>query len=187
MNTTLQNTTTWLPLQSNRALMYWKRARSVFATLFIVISFVSYVVTSMLCETAVEASSQQVKLLELPLPTGSIPQTLTFPVYEQESIQYFSAGLGKEERSLSYPPFPLKLIFVEGERAYLTGVSIHLTNEDGTLDVTIPQQEVEGPWLFINAPIGTYTLMGTDSHGTNVEKTITIQPGKQTTVHFRFP
>ena len=96
-------------------------------------SFVSSSLINTFWVTTVEASSHQVKLLEIPLPTGGIPKTLTFPLYEQESIQYFSAGLGKEERSLTYPPFPLKLIFVQGERAFLAGVSVQLMNEDGSV------------------------------------------------------
>ena len=124
---------------------------------------------------------------EIPVAEGGIPTTLTFPLYEQEGIQYFSAGLGKEERRLSYPPFSLKLIFVQGERAYLAGVSIHLVSEDGTRRLKIPGEEVEGPWLFINIPTGTYLVSGTNSNGTTIEKTITVQTEKLTVVHFRFP
>jgi len=137
-------------------------------------------------DTQVEASSHQVKVLELSLPSGSIPQTLTFPLYEQGSIQYFSAGLGKEERSLAYPPFPLKFIFVQGERAFLAGVAIRVS-QDGTPLLNIPGEEVEGPWLFMNIPTGTYEVSGTDSTGTTIKKTITVQPDKSTVVHFRFP
>ena len=135
----------------------------------------------------VEASSHQIKVLEISLPTGSIPQTLTFPLYEQGSIQYFSAGLGKEERSLTYPPFSLKLIFVQGERAFLAGVGIRVSQVDGTPLLDIPGEEVEGPWLFMNIPTGTYEVSGTDSTGTTIKKTISVQPDQSTVVHFRFP
>jgi hypothetical protein len=150
-------------------------------------SFVAITLINMFWVTTVEASSHQVKLLEIPLPTGGIPKTLTFPLYEQESIQYFSAGLGKEERSLTYPPFPLKLIFVQGERAFLARVSVHIAKKDGTQLLRIPEEEVEGPWLFINIPTGTYEVSGTDSDGTNIKKTITVETPKPTVVHFRWP
>jgi hypothetical protein len=150
-------------------------------------SFVAITLINMFWVTTVEASSHQVKLLEIPLPTGGIPKTLTFPLYEQESIQYFSAGLGKEERSLRYPPFPLKLIFVKGVRAFLAGVSVHIAKEDGTQLLTVPGEEVEGPWLFINIPAGTYVISGTDSDGTTIKKTITVPKDKSTVVHFRWP
>jgi len=158
-----------------------------FLLMFFLSSLVSSALINTFWVTTVEASSHQVKLLEIPLPTGGIPKTLTFPLYEQESIQYFSAGLGKEERSLTYPPFPLKLIFVQGKRAFLARVSVKIAKEDGTQLLSIPGEEVEGPWLFINIPTGTYVVSGTDSDGTTINKTITVQTTKTTVVHFRWP
>ncbi len=165
----------------------WRNVRGLLLMFFILSCFVSTALINTSWVTTVEASSNQVKQLEIPLPTGSIPRTLTFPLYEQESIQYFSAGLGKEERSLTYPPFPLKLIFVQGERAFLARVSVHIAKEDGTQLLSIPEEEVEGPWLFINIPTGTYVVSGTNSDGTTIKKTITIQSTKSTVVHFRWP
>ena len=165
----------------------WRNVRGLLLMFSILSSFVSSALINTFWVTTVEASSNQVKILEIPLPTGSIPKTLAFPLYEQESIQYFSAGLGKEERSLTYPPFPLKLIFVQGERAFLARVSVHIAKEDGTQLLRIPGEEVEGPWLFINIPTGTYVVSGTDSDGTNIKKTITVETPKPTVVHFRWP
>ena len=187
MKTTPKNPTVRPSAPSDVFRTRWRNVRVLLLTFFALNSFVSSVLLNTFWVTTVEASSHQVKLLEIPLPTGTIPNTLTFPIYEQEAIQYFSAGLGKEERSLSYPPYPLKLIFVQGERAYLAGVSILLVNEDGTQRIKIPGEEVEGPWLFINAPTGTYAVSGTDSNGTTIEKTITTKTDKSTVVHFRFP
>jgi hypothetical protein len=103
-----------------------------------------------------EATEHLSKFLEIPLEGGNIPQTLNFPLYEQNNIQYFSAGLGKEERSLSYPPYPLKLIFVKGERAFLASVAIEVLHHDGTNLISISGEEVQGPWLFLNLPAGKY-------------------------------
>ncbi len=137
--------------------------------------------------SSVQASSHHARLLEIPLPTGSIPKTLTFPVYSKESIEYFSAGLGKEERSLTYPPFALKLIFVQGERAYLAGVTVNILNEDGAPLLMIPGGEVDGPWLFINIPTGRYMISGTNSTGNTIQKVITVASDGQSVIHFRFP
>ena len=147
----------------------------------------TFSILSIFWVTQVGASSSQVKLLEIPVLSASIPKTLTFPVYEQASIQYFSAGLGKEERSLTYPPFSLKLIFVQGKRAYLAGVSTVISKEDGTQLLRVPEEEVEGPWLFLNLPTGNFIVSGTDSNGTTIKKTIRIEADKSTVVHFRFP
>jgi hypothetical protein len=164
-----------------------KKVGSLLLRQSFLICFLSGAFMSSFWVTPIEASSHHVRVLEIPASEGSIPTTLTFPLYEQEGIQYFSAGLGKEERRLNYPPFSLKLIFVQGERAYLAGVSIHLVSEDGMRRFKIPGEEVEGPWLFINVPTGTYLVSGADSNGTTIEKTITIQNDKLTVVHFRFP
>lgn len=187
MNTTPRTSKAYPPPQLDLFRATWKSVGNFFLTFSIILSFSTSTLINFFWVTTVEASSHQVKLLEIPLPTGNIPKTLTFPLYEQDSIQYFSAGLGKEERSLTYPTFPLKLVFVQGERAYLAGVSIHLANEDETLRLEIPGEEVEGPWLFINIPAGRYVVNGTDSDGTTIKKTITIQPTKSTVVHFRWP
>jgi hypothetical protein len=187
MNTTPRTSTACPPPHLDLYRTGWKSLGSYFLTFTILISFSSSALINIFWVTTVEASTHQVKLLEIPLPTGSIPKTLTFPLYEQESIQYFSAGLGKEERSLSYPPFPLKLIFVKGERAFLARVSVHIAKEDGTQVIRIPGKEVEGPWLFINIPAGTYVISGTDSDDTTINKTITVRTDKSTVVHFRWP
>ena len=187
MNTTSRTSTACPPPQLDLYRTSWKSVGSFFLTFSILVSFSSIALINTFWVTTVEASSNQVKLLEIPLPTGNIPKTLTFPLYEQGAIQYFSAGLGKEERSLSYPPFPLKLIFVKGVRAFLAGVSVHIAKEDGTQLLRVPGEEVEGPWLFINIPAGTYVIGGTDSDGTTIKKTITVQPTKSTVIHFRWP
>jgi hypothetical protein len=165
----------------------WKRMSHVFCTCSIAIVFFPSALVTPSWLTTVEASSHHEKVLEIPMATEGIPKTLKFPLYEQESMQYFSAGLGKEERSLTYPPFPLKLIFVQGERAFLAGVSVDLMNEDGTLQLKILGENIEGPWLFLNISTGTYVVSGTDSNGTTIKKTITIQNDTTTVVHFRFP
>jgi len=134
-----------------------------------------------------EASGHLSKFLEIPLKGGSIPNKLRFPLHEQNNIQYFSAGLGKEERSLSYPPYPLKLIFVKGERAFLATVAIEVLHHDRTALIAIPAEEVQGPWLFLNLPAGQYVVQATDSSGTTIEKSLKLVGDKTTTVHFRWP
>ena len=81
----------------------------------------------------------------------------------------------------------LKLIFVQGERAYLAEVSTVISKEDGTQLIKIPGEEVAGPWLFLNLPAGNYMISGTDSNGVTIKKPITIQADRSSVVHFRFP
>lgn len=133
-----------------------------------------------------EASEHFLQFLEIPLEGDHLPATLSFPLYEQNNIRYFSAGLGKEERSLAYPPYPLKLIFVKGERAYLTNVAIEVLHPDGTTLLSIPKEEVQGPWLFVNLSGERYKIKATDSSGITQEKTIKLSTNTTTTVYFRW-
>lgn len=166
---------------------YWSKAlKGLLASSFFFIMFSSGFLG--LCwVTSVQASSDQSKLLEIAVPKGKIPKTLSLPLYSKGSIEYFSAGLGKEERSLTYPPFALKLIFVQGDRAYLARVTVNILKADGSPLLLIPGGEVEGPWLFINIPPGRYMVNGTDSTGTTIKKTIAVASDGQTVIHFRFP
>ena len=164
-----------------------KKVGSLLLRQSFLVCFLSGAFMSSFWVTPIEASSHHVRVLEIPASEGSIPTTLTFPLYEQEGIQYFSAGLGKEERRLNYPPFSLKLIFVQGERAYLARVTVNILKKDGTPLLMIPGGEVDGPWLFINIPTGRYMISGTDSTGTTIQKTITVASDGQTVIHFRFP
>lgn len=134
-----------------------------------------------------ETSEHFSKYLEISLGGETVPQKLDFPLYEQNNIQYFSAGLGKEERSLSYPPYSLKLIFVKGQRAFLANVAIAVLQHDGTNLISIPGEEVQGPWLFLNLPAGKYVVQATESGGTTIEKSINLAGEKTTTVYFRWP
>ena len=187
MNIILRTRTIYLTHQWKRSRPFGNRGRGWLFVFSILCSLLASHMDKAFWPSTAEASSRQVNVLEIPVPTERFPKTLTFPLYEQEGIQYFSAGLGKEERRLSYPPFPLKLIFVQGERAFLAGVSIKLANQDGTLLLNIPGEQVEGPWLFIKIPPGTYVVSGTTSRGTTMEKTITVQSDHSRVVHFRFP
>lgn len=136
---------------------------------------------------AVIASPHQTSKLEIPVPGDTIPKTLTFPLYEQAGIRYFSAGIGKEERGLPYPPYALKLIFVQGERAFLAGVSLEIHSKSGNEVISIPAEEVQGPWLFIDAPNGNYLIKATSSSGSTLEKSVKISGHTTSVVHFRWP
>lgn len=133
------------------------------------------------------ASSNQTSTLEIPVPGDTIPKTLTFPLYEQDGIRYFSAGIGKEERSLPYPPYALKLIFVKGDRAFLASVFLEIRTKDGNEVITIPAKEVQGPWLFIDIPNGNYLIKATSSDGKTLEKSVKISKNSSSVVHFRWP
>src|SRR5690242_10020598 len=55
------------------------------------------------------------------------------PLYHVGNIQYFSAGVGVEERRAEYPLFPLKVVFTAGGKPYLSGVDVTVRSEKGEI------------------------------------------------------
>lgn len=110
----------------------------------------------------------------------------TIPVHRSGGIRYFSAGVGMEERQAEYPPFSLKLILVAGPKAYLSKVGVTITNDSGTVRVDIPSDNVDGPWLFVDLPDGTYHIQAV-SRGDQVEQRgVRVSGGRTRTVYLRW-
>ncbi|GJL67345.1 MAG: hypothetical protein NPIRA05_23160 [Nitrospirales bacterium] len=119
--------------------------------------------------------------------TGSIPKgPLIFPLYKGEGFEYFTAGVGLEERQLTYPSYPVKLILVQGSGAFLSNVAITVHQLDGPVTFDIPATQVEGPWVFLNIPTGTYVLKATNSQQQLIEKQIDVVQNQQKILHLRW-
>ena len=125
-------------------------------------------------------------VLEVVSPSLRGNGTLRIPFYEVGSVQYFSTGVGIEERQATYPVFPLKLIFVEGERAYLTEVAISIMNSQGTTVIAIPEEHVTGSWLFVKAPPGIYSITATHQKDTAIERKVKIHEQSSSAIYFRW-
>ncbi len=108
------------------------------------------------------------------------------PLYQTGGVRYFSAGVGLEERSAEYPPFSLKLVFTAGGKPYLAGVDVTIQPAQGGTTITIPRDRVEGPWLFVDLPAGTYDISA--MHGDREQRLngIKVQAGKQRTAYLRW-
>jgi hypothetical protein len=111
----------------------------------------------------------------------------TLPLYRAGSIRYFSAGVGIEERSAEYPPFSLKLVFTAGGKPFLAGVAVTIQPAKGGAPISISPDHVNGPWLFVELPPGTYHLTATHADRTQGLKGVTVEGGKMKTVHLRWP
>lgn len=112
--------------------------------------------------------------------------TFTIPIHRSGDIRYFSAGVGVEERRVHYPPFPLKLIFVAGNQPYLSQVDVTISDSSGTV-LHVPERDVNGPWLFIDLPEGTYTIFAQHAGQTIVKKGVKIPSKGTKTLYFRWP
>jgi len=125
----------------------------------------------------------------LELEDQSTRQTVKdfIPLYRAGTIPYFSAGVGVEERRAEYPPFSLKLVFTAGGKPYLTGVDVTFRTEKGEgTPITISHEQINGPWLFIDLPSGTYDISAMYGDQKQDVRAIKIVEGHQKTVHLRW-
>jgi hypothetical protein len=124
--------------------------------------------------------------IELEIPTDIGPQKEVIPLYRSGTIRYFSAGIGQVEREAVYPPFSLKVVFTAGGKPFVTGVGPTLRNAKGAMVLTVPQEQITGPWLFIDLPEGTYEVAATLGGQQQQAKGIKVRRGHVTTQHVRW-
>lgn len=108
------------------------------------------------------------------------------PLRRAGGIRYFSAGVGLEERTAEYPPFPLKVVFTAGGKPFLAGVSVTIQSAKGGTVLTIPREQVDGPWLFVDLSPGDYDVTATYGDHTQRLKGIKVDAGKQKTFYLRW-
>jgi len=108
------------------------------------------------------------------------------PLHKKGSARYFSTGIGMEERTAQYLPFPLKLVFVAGAKAYVTKVAVTITATKGKMRVRIPGDQVTGPWLFVDLPAGTYDITAARRNRTEVKQRVAVVPGRTKVAYFRW-
>lgn len=125
--------------------------------------------------------------IELEYRNDTGTSTDMIPLYQSNGVRYFSAGVGIEEREAEYPAFPLKIVFTAGGKPYLTGVTVRITDAKGTVLVTIPKEQITGPWLFLDLPPGTYHIAATSDDVTQGLKGVTVRLGAVKVVHLRWP
>ena len=130
--------------------------------------------------------SESGEMLELEYEGAGRTYTDTIPLYRTGKIRYFSAGVGIEERLASYPPFPLKLVFTAGGKPYVAGVSVTVQQSNGKTVASIPREHVTGPWLFLDAPDGSYHIQATMEGQIEHFKDVKIERGEQKVLHMRW-
>ena len=108
------------------------------------------------------------------------------PVHRTVGARYFSAGVGLEERSAAYPPFPLKIVFTAGGKPFLSGVAVTIQPAKGGPALVIPREQVEGPWLFVDLAPGLYEIVARDGDHEQQLKGVKIESGKQRVLYFRW-
>lgn len=123
--------------------------------------------------------------LEFTEEDGTVSQE-TLTLYKAGAIRYFSAGMGLEERAAQYPPFPLKLIFVAGAKAYVSKVSVTITDAKGAVQLQVPGEQVTGPWLYVDLPAGTYNVIASREGQGQVKGQVSVEKGGAKTLYLRW-
>jgi hypothetical protein len=126
------------------------------------------------------------KVLELEQRVNGRVVKHDLPLHQAGGVRYFSAGVGLEERTAVYPPFPLKLVFTAGGKPFLVGVDVTIQPVEGGAAIRIAREQVDGPWLFVDLPSGTYDIAASQAGRTQGLKGIEVEVGKQKTVHLRW-
>jgi hypothetical protein len=127
------------------------------------------------------------EFLELEYQVNGQRSKDSLPLYRSDGVRYFSAGVGIEERTAEYPPFSVKLVFTAGGKPFLAGVSVTIQSAKGGPPITIPRDHVNGPWLFVDLPSGTYHLTAIHADRTQGLKGVKVEAGKTKTVYLRWP
>ncbi len=109
------------------------------------------------------------------------------PVYRSGDVRYFSAGVGLAERHAEYPAFPLKIVLTAGGKAFAARADVHIVQTNGDTTLSIPADQVTGPWLFVDLPAGEYTITGNRGGATQQQTRVRVEIGAVRTVHLRFP
>ena len=120
-------------------------------------------------------------------PANGASTSYTLPIYQMGDIRFISAGVGLEERRANYPPFPLKLIFAQTHGAYLSSVSVTIKDMAGEVILEIPEDQISGPWLFLDLKPGTYQITAVRRDGTAVKHKVQLKEGKKRVTYFHWP
>lgn len=112
-------------------------------------------------------------------PAFAANAELPVPVQQYESIRYYSAGVGVEERRTLPQLFPLKLVFKTDAGSLLSDADVTIAAGGKTV---FRGRAQNGPWLIIDLPPGTYDVTAVLDGATRRAKGVKIAKGRQRTV-----
>lgn len=108
------------------------------------------------------------------------------PIHRTDGVRYFSTGIGMAERQVVYPSFPLKIVLTARGKPFLAHVDVHLVQQDGRTTVSIPADQVTGPWIYLDLPPGVYEITGNRGEDKPRLRGVAVKTGSVSTVYLRF-
>ena len=108
---------------------------------------------------------------------------LPVPVQKYESVRYYSAGVGIEERRQLPQLYPLRVIFATDKGNLLCDAEVTITAKGTTV---FRGRAQNGPWLVVDLAPGTYDIQAVQDGKTKVAEGVRLTAGKQLTVTMRW-
>ena len=97
-------------------------------------------------------------------------------------VDTLSSGAGRDDRAVRHPRFSLKVVFAERQGAFVAGVAVKITGEDGR---TLVDDSSAGPWFYADLPPGTYEVRA--QHGAaRTMGTVEVGGGRQKVLYLTF-
>ena len=115
----------------------------------------------------------------VPAVSGAVDAELPVPVQHYESIRYYSAGVGIEERRELPQLYPLKVVFRTDRGHLLCDADVTVTSGGTTV---FRGRAQHGPWLIVDLPPGSYDITAVQDGASRTAKGVRLAPGKQRTV-----
>lgn len=109
--------------------------------------------------------------------------TATVSLAESRNIVLFSGGISEEERQEA-PDEGTRLVFFIQSGNFLSNITVSVKDQSGQELVTTL---VEGPWLILNLPTGSYSVVAERSNGDVQSLVISVDASTSEEFGFMFP
>jgi len=120
-------------------------------------------------------------VLVVGVPAGvcSADAELPVPVQKYESVRYYSAGVGIDERLQLPQLFPLRVIFRTDKGNLLCDAEVTISAKGTTV---FRGRAQNGPWLVVDLAPGTYDIQAVQDGKAQAAKGVRLTAGKKRTV-----
>lgn len=104
---------------------------------------------------------------------------LPVPIQKYESVRYYSAGVGVDERRQVPQLFPLRMVFKTDKGNLLSDADVTITAKGTTV---FRGRAQNGPWLVVDLAPGTYDIAAVQDGKVQTAKGVRVAAGKHRTV-----
>jgi len=120
-------------------------------------------------------------VLVVGVPAGvcSADAELPVPVQKYESVRYYSAGVGIDERLQLPQLFPLRVIIRTDKGNLLCDAEVTISTKGTTV---FRGRAQNGPWLAVDLAPGTYDIQAVQDGKAQAAKGVRLTAGKKRTV-----